>query len=90
MRKVYGEDFYNFCENHTIEDIISKYGKAAKTKVYREKIPHQYKEHSKKSQMTIDIVTDLKNGFTQCSVAKKYGVSRQYVSFLNKTEVINQ
>jgi DNA-directed RNA polymerase sigma subunit (sigma70/sigma32) len=76
------EEFINFVKNHTMDEIITVYGKSGKSAVlYR---GYTYKRKAYRNGVHNDkyynILEDLKNKKeSQSFIAKKYGVSRQWV-----------
>ena len=85
-KKVYTGEFESFCNVHTMKEIIEHYGIGAKHVVYKNRIKHQ-KELPKHNAKAYDIINDLKeHRLNQTQIAKKYNVSRQYVSLLKINE----
>lgn len=82
------DEFVAFCKDHTMNEIIAKHGISGKNKVYHSDFPIPFKKAPKHlGEQTMLILNDLRNGLKQSAVARKYGVSRQYVSKLKIVEL---
>ena len=77
------EGLEEFALNHTMKELIEKYGVSVRMHIISHKIPYK-KAEWELSEKTELILNDLRNGMAQSAVARKYNVSRQYVSVLNK------
>lgn len=81
------DEFIKFCSTHTMKEIKAEYGEAGRNKIFNSNFPIHYKKADKhQGQMAKDIMNDVMNGMKQSAVARKYGVSRQYVSKLKIME----
>ena len=85
--RIYDGAFKEFCNTHTMAEIVEKYGINAKAAVYQYGIKHQKKLPTHKAKV-YDIITDLKEGvLNQTEIAKKYNVSKQYISQIKFAEL---
>lgn len=88
IKKTEMDEFVAFCKDHTMNEIIAKYGTSGKNKIYRSDFPIPFKKAPKHlGDQTMMILYDLKKGLKQSAIARKYGVSRQYVSKLKIVEL---